>query len=161
MAGAHPSQQREGWALVRKLALEHFSYYFDVVGLARCDHSSRNGRVWSSFLAYTNSKNAQRRTPKSIQTIRLKSAAKKISRNPPSVNATVRCCSGFGLVTPKAPMKLSTRKLSNLIASLEALVSPVAVKPLVAQIETGAPRLDSETWVHLFCATNVSSATGH
>jgi hypothetical protein len=32
MAGAHPSQQREGWALVRILALEHFDYYFDVVG---------------------------------------------------------------------------------------------------------------------------------
>jgi hypothetical protein len=51
-------KQRDGWAFVRILALEHFYYYFDVVGLARCGHSSRNGRVWSSFLAYTNSKNA-------------------------------------------------------------------------------------------------------
>jgi hypothetical protein len=25
----------------------------------------------------------------------------------------VRCCSGFGLVMPKAPMKLSTRKFSS------------------------------------------------
>ena len=60
----------------------------------------------------------------SIQTIKLINPVKKISRNPPSTNATVRSCSGFGLVMPKAPIKLSTRNIKNFIASLGPSIAP-------------------------------------
>jgi hypothetical protein len=38
--------------------LKHFCYYCELEMLARCGHSSRNGRVQNSFLAYFDSKNA-------------------------------------------------------------------------------------------------------
>src|ERR1700761_8597035 len=65
--------------------------------------------------------------PNSIQRIRQVSTTKKRSTNPPSAHATVRCCSGFGLVMPKAPTKLSTRKFSNLIISVVKYRSPRGV----------------------------------